>query len=407
MGIATLLFLACLIVLVASAAWFVGRKTAAKSPGSARAAVVPSQPTRIVVGESADRAAIELSAFADEDAWNNASAVSTGSSLGGRLVGLLQAAPSLVVASQSAGRRLMEVTINGNLVKAADGNGLRAFSMGARGIEEHARLFDAANLQTAINAAALWQVASVVVAQKHLADINEKLEDIKKAVDGIGARLDQDRAARLEATYQYLQQGAQALAAGELSSSVRDELEACERDLLTIFESLAREYVVELGREIKDDEWFGSGEYTDKLRVKLRKLEDLASAMERCLRTRIGAWRMLSIYPGEPHLVRARRESIESCCARLEQIQSQTHQQTSSEIEEVDSFFNAKSTLQQRRGELSDIRDRALQGLRSGLRKRRVLAADTNRMFEHDKPTVLYGAVEDGAVVELRMKRAQ
>ena len=64
----------------------------------------------------------------------------------------------------------MEVVINGDLVQASDGDGLRAFAMESGHIKEHARLFDVQKLQNAINAAAIWQVASVVVAQKHLAN---------------------------------------------------------------------------------------------------------------------------------------------------------------------------------------------------------------------------------------------
>jgi hypothetical protein len=67
----------------------------------------------------------------------------------------------------------MEVVINGDLVRAADGHGFRAIAMGAKGVREHARLFEVKNLQNVVNAAAVWQIASVLVAQKHLADISK------------------------------------------------------------------------------------------------------------------------------------------------------------------------------------------------------------------------------------------
>ena len=71
----------------------------------------------------------------------------------------------------------MEVVVDGTLARAADGSGLLPFVRGPNGrIVEQARLFDAANLQRMVSAAALWQVASVIVAQKHLADISGRLK---------------------------------------------------------------------------------------------------------------------------------------------------------------------------------------------------------------------------------------
>lgn len=98
----------------------------------------------------------------------------------GRLTALIQAVPSLLVASEAHGKRLMEVVINGDLVRAADGNGSRPYAITNGRISELARLFEVEKLSDMINAAAVWQIASVVVAQKHLADISQKLDELKK-----------------------------------------------------------------------------------------------------------------------------------------------------------------------------------------------------------------------------------
>ncbi len=99
-------------------------------------------------------------------------------------------------------------------VPAGDGNGLRAFTVIADGIKEHARVFEVENLQNMINAAAIWQIASVVVAQKHLTDINKKLDEIKDGVLGISRFLDNQRKSRIRSTYDYLGQVSQAIQGG-------------------------------------------------------------------------------------------------------------------------------------------------------------------------------------------------
>lgn len=128
----------------------------------------------------------------------------------------------------------MEVVIDGALVRASDGNGFRAMSMGADGIREQARLFEAGDLTNLVNAAAVWQLASVVVAQKHLADISEKLTEIKEAVTSISDFLDAERRSVIQGTYQYLSQACEVLTQGELSPAIRLELESCERELLCV-----------------------------------------------------------------------------------------------------------------------------------------------------------------------------
>ena len=52
----------------------------------------------------------------------------TGSSLPGRLNAALQAVPSVIAQQAQSGKLIMEVVINGELVRAASGEGYRAFA---------------------------------------------------------------------------------------------------------------------------------------------------------------------------------------------------------------------------------------------------------------------------------------
>lgn len=96
-------------------------------------------------------------------AVENVPVVQTSIGVASRVLALMQAAPSLLVAEAHRGSQLMEVVVNGSLARASDGDGFRAVTMGPGGIKEHARLFETKDLSKLVNAAAVWQLASVIV----------------------------------------------------------------------------------------------------------------------------------------------------------------------------------------------------------------------------------------------------
>ena len=117
-----------------------------------------------------------------------------------------------------------------------------------------ARLFEIGNLQNVINAAAIWQVASVLVAQKHLADISSKLDEINDNIIALSQFLEDQRESRIRSAYDYLGQAYRALGSGELSGAVRNELENCERDLLEIQHHIEKEYRQRVEKKIEKRE---------------------------------------------------------------------------------------------------------------------------------------------------------
>lgn len=83
-------------------------------------------PDRIVIGQTPSVPIVTIQAFPDVEAFQKAKPMDDHSSKPiGRLNALIQAVPSLLVAGEAHGKKLMEVVINGDLVRAADGNGLR------------------------------------------------------------------------------------------------------------------------------------------------------------------------------------------------------------------------------------------------------------------------------------------
>jgi hypothetical protein len=368
-------------------------------------ALETDRPSQIIIGENPANPLVTIEAIEPSSAaYREAKRVNHSVGALARLSSLVQAAPALLVAGEASGKRLMEVVVNGDLVKAADGNGLLGFTKGAGGkIKEHARLFEASNLQNVINAAAVWQIASVVVAQKHLADISQKLDEIKKGVENISRFLDTQRRARVQSTYEYLGQARMAIEAGELPVSVRTELEACERDLLEIQLHLEKEFQAKVEARVEHKEMMGTKDLAADIHRKIDELDALAQDISTCMRTRIAAWHVLSLYPGEPHLKAARRQSIERGIESFQGLSPTFRGTVDKEIAGVKSFWNFASTLESRKDALEDkcrsvhhaLVEKVAQGKVSLERSSELLLADS-------RPTRVFLEWENGVVVGAR-----
>ena len=359
-------------------------------------------PKQIVIGESPNNPNVVIESFSPTAKFEKGTALDIHSGPVSRLAAMLGAAPSVLVDMQASGKNLMQVVINGGLVPAADGNGLRAFAIGPRGIKEHARLFEAGNLQNIINAAAIWQVASVLVAQKHLADISSKLDKINDNIHAILQFLDSQRRSRIRSTYDYLLQAYHALRAGELSPGVRNELESCERDLLEIQHHIDMEYRHTVENRVKPREAVGTRELTDDIRSKIDCLERLAEEAELCLKTRIAAWQVLSLYPNEGKLSAVRRSKIEQSIESFESLQNDG-ELIRSEIERINSWLNRNSTLEQRRSMLLTKFDSSRTSLLRKSQQIREMVASSDQLVElNARPMRILLQFNDGALVEAR-----
>jgi hypothetical protein len=310
---------------------------------------------------------------------------------------------ALLVAGEASGKRLMEVVINGDLVQAADGNGLRAFTMGAGGIKEHARLFDVSNLQNMINATAIWQVASVVVAQKHLADISKEFDEIKDGVLEISRFLDNQRKSRIQSTYDYLEQASHAIQAGELPESVRHQLENCERDLLEIQCHLEREFQQKVDSKVKHKEVFGTEDLTADITKKIDNLHVLVEDMALCLKIRIAAWHVLSLYSGEPQLKLARRTSLQKSIESFQTLGPYCEKNVKHEISDVKAFWNWESTLKERRDNLVKKCDLTVRTLAHKTQQgREAMERSDQLMLANDRPTRILLQFNNGRLASAR-----
>ncbi|WGE33675.1 hypothetical protein NYR61_09370 [Actinobacillus genomosp. 1] len=123
--------------------------------------------------------------------------------------------PSLSAKYQAVKNHIVNINLDPRkLTPARDGNGLRGMIHGKKGIKENVRIYEAKGLKQAINTGVLWNLASTVVAQKHLADINEKLKDIQQGIDDIKEFLNNERTAKIESAldsacseFEYIKEG--------------------------------------------------------------------------------------------------------------------------------------------------------------------------------------------------------
>lgn len=262
---------------------------------------------------------------------------------------VMQAAPSLITAGMANSKQLMEVVINGPLVAASDGNGLRAMTMGAKGVKEHARLFEAKNLQNVANAAAIWQIASVAVAQKHLADISATLKRVEERVAGIQAILEEERAALIEGALNYVGSARVAVERGEFLERTRDKLEDFEVDLERAGLALMKQIRRECEGGLDSDTFGCEGEYESALK-KHRALAARAQELAACAQVRLANWYLCSLYPDKSKLLDVRIAQIKRFSDEIQELMSHLADTVERDCRMIDAKFTSDETIAERRG---------------------------------------------------------
>ena len=359
----------------------------------------------IVIGESQHRPAIRIVALTDDERFRRAKKVSLSSGASGRLNALMQAVPSLLVADSVHGRKLMEVVINGDLVRASAGEGYRAFALGLDGkIVQNATLFDPTKLNELIDGAAVWQVASIVVAQKHLADISAKLELLAKGIDDISGFLEGSRRSIVTSTYDYLNTAAQAIQGGEFPDAVRIELESCERQIKGVQNHLWDEFRGLSSEDTEHSELFGTEELKKNLLEKFTRLEAVAKDIGLCIRTRILGWYVMSLFPGQPVLKAVRKSEIARDIAALEGLKEFLSKRVDDELARFKSMWTFDSTLVQRKAEIMAIASAAeLQLVGGHYICQQEIDQSAKLLERYDKPTHLLFEIQNGVVSNFKV----
>lgn len=268
------------------------------------------------IGMTADRPIISASILVNSD-WKTSARTVDRTHVAGidRLAPILQAVPGLSAAVQQSGSEYVRVVVNGPLAAAPDGNGLRGFVHNGKHITEHARFYEDPKLQNLVNSAALFNIASAVVAQKHLADISERLEAIEEGVAAIHSFLKDARLAEINGAVAYLRQVAGPVMTGAQTPAIRQKLEDFEASLISIqhhLESDLRE-LRESIQTMKDPGKLGTSGMAAALQAQQPKLLELIDQWTLCHSARMAACQLVSAFPGEETLVQARRQALAEC----------------------------------------------------------------------------------------------
>ena len=262
---------------------------------------------------------------------------------------LIQAAPSILAAEAHRGKKIMEVVINRSLIPATSGDGYRAFAHEKGRIVENARLKSAGKIRTAASLAAVWQVASVVVAQVHLVEINKNLDQIKHSVEQIGEALKRHRRSEIAGTIEYIQQAYQMLSNGHLPTSVTHHLETCEHALLKLQIDITEEIDHESKTEPRDSDTLGTETIYKNGIAKYKKISALITELEVCIQARILNWFVCSAIHGESILSKTRMESMRRSLDTLGSIRDTIEHRRKDDVSRIDSFWNTSETLSARK----------------------------------------------------------
>lgn len=280
----------------------------------------PDQGGTWLIGKSPEQALLTVSVMDDQGGHARGVKIDGDHAGVDRLAPLLQTIPGLLTSHEVAEHRYLRVVVNGQLAAAADGDGLRGFVRDSSGkFTEHGRFYEDSRLQNLVNSAALFQIASAVVAQKHLADISEKLSEIKAGIDRIESFQQNQRKTKITGTLEYLRSVAPTILEGQLSSSVKVALESSEKELLEIQQHLTidiRDIATNV-LTLKDPDMLGTGGLTRAIRQEQDRLDELAEQWVLCLATRFLACRLLSVSPEEEKLACNRQQLLEQAAAEF------------------------------------------------------------------------------------------
>lgn len=325
-----------------------------------------------------------------------------------RLSPLMQAAPTAMLGNAINDETIMKVVINGPLSIARDkaGNVIeganRAMSHGPKGIKEHALLYQV-DVASMVTPAAMYQLASLALAQKHLADISAKLDDIKEGIDRIANFQKNERRSRTEGKIRYFQQIAASILKGERSSSVENNLEKAEDDLLLVQSHIEADLDAILSdiRHAKDDGKFGMSSFREKIHRLQNDFNEVSEEWKVCISARMIACRLLCNFENTHNRIEDREKSIRNDVERMlgkggrfDTIESAIE----AHLSKFSAIGDSRIELQANREILQIARQAALPALRTDTRN--IATSFETMLLENHNPVELLVKVRDSEVFE-------
>ncbi|MCO7518404.1 MULTISPECIES: hypothetical protein [unclassified Pseudomonas] len=236
------------------------------------------------------------------------------------------------------------------LTKNANGDGsVRAFVRTGGKISEQASLSLPEDLQNVLLSGAVWNAVSSAVGQKHLHDINEKLNAIKRQLDAVQHDLDEKQWEKLTGMFEYTQGVLDHYPQEGIDSTARQTLENHHSQITSLAQYFARKMNEELKRAqaVQADKLFGVDSTRQALQDSLTKMEGWVSGYLQTAQLQVVSSALR--YLAEPlQRYRAQAAKALESLGQLEEIGNQSRSIYNSQMELTSSrMFSLDASLKQ------------------------------------------------------------
>ncbi|MDW8844581.1 hypothetical protein SD961_01525 [Erwinia sp. MMLR14_017] len=241
--------------------------------------------SEIKIIDEENRVLIQFSS--QEGAWDDISAPNSGHDISSENVSLLNhwisSIPTGLSTMAGNSSQLMTCTFNYNqLIQAKDGSGAigAVFKDGTNKIGAQGRFHEASNLKSLVNLNMAFNFASQIVAQKHLADINERLRTIEHKIDEIKGFLETSRLAKILALHEHIDiigrmiVNKHEVSAGTLQNLSKSALEV-RADVIHLKKEIDLSHTTI--EQFDSSSLFGSNDLREKLRIAIDNIDRLQS----------------------------------------------------------------------------------------------------------------------------------
>lgn len=235
---------------------------------------------------------------------------------------LLQIAPELLISLDVATTQYVRVQCNGALASAKGVAGaMRGHVLGKKGIESHALLYSADKLTSLVNVSAVMNIASFVLAQKHLSDINNKLKEITKSIENIANFQNNRRRSKLTGSINFFEQIAPSILEGDLADSFLTVIHQQDLTITTIQHHIINDIKEELKKlkNLKDEQWFSSKKIISEIEKNLNLSHELYRDLLLCIQARAFGLQLLSAYPGNEKIKEQRFMDIKKAFEEIDE----------------------------------------------------------------------------------------
>lgn len=322
---------------------------------------------------------------------------------------LLQLIPSALTSAEFGRDNYMRIMVHGPLAMASAPQSFLPFVLGAQGrVEDLAQLKNSDQLRQLISSGMGWQLAFVTVAQKHLADINKKLDYVRQGVEDIREFLKNERRSRIVGTLEYLRQVSTTLGKKDSPTVLRNQLEQIERDLLQIQDHVVHDLRASTDKiaAIMQGRFERRATRVKTIQRRADEMYELEKEWLLCMVARVINWQVLSVFPGDKQFKMARRESIyksiDEFSGLLERNYGQLYEKTAAVKSVLDSF----STTEQDKSFLVqfDLRRHLIDDNKQITSDTVVLRDEVrqfaDRLWSAQKPIVLALKLDQSRIVE-------